>query len=157
MSTQGQTIEASNDWMALEPRIAELINAAVEGLSPKVHVMAASDLASVQEGAQHTPAIHLIYGGYRVAEGQINRWRLVHTWYVVAADRNVAAIRSGQAARRSAGSLLSLVTARLANAAVQGASSTLQLVSPPSARYQNGFQYIPSAFEVETVFQKAQQ
>ena len=118
--------------------------------------MNAADLASVQESVQHTPAIHLIYGGYRVAEGQLNRWRLVHTWLVVAADRNVAVIRSGQAARRSAGSLLALVTARLASAAVEGASTPLQLVTPPSARYQNGFQYIPSAFEVETIFHKAQ-
>lgn len=156
MSTQGQTVEESNDWMALEPRLMELIKAAVEGMSPKVHVMNAADLASVQESAQHTPAIHLIYGGYRVAEGQLNRWRLVHTWLVVAADRNVAVIRSGQAARRSAGSLLALVTARLASAAVEGASTPLQLVTPPSARYQNGFQYIPSAFEVETIFHKAQ-
>ena len=156
MSTQGQTVEESNDWMALEPRLMELIKAAVEGISPKVHVMNAADLASVQEAAQHTPAIHLIYGGYRVAEGQLNRWRLVHTWLVVAADRNVAVIRSGQAARRSAGSLLALVTARLASAAVEGASTPLQLVTPPSARYQNGFQYIPSAFEVETILHKAQ-
>ena len=156
MSTQGQTVEESNDWMALEPRLMELIKEAVEGISPKVHVMNAADLASVQESVQHTPAIHLIYGGYRVAEGQLNRWRLVHTWLVVAADRNVAVIRSGQAARRSAGSLLALVTARLASAAVEGASKPLQLVTPPSARYQNGFQYIPSAFEVETIFHKAQ-
>ena len=156
MSTQGQTVEESNDWMALEPRLMELIKEAVEGISPKVHVMNAADLASVQESVQHTPAIHLIYGGYRVAEGELNRWRLVHTWLVVAAARNVAVIRSGQAARRSAGSLLALVTARLASAAVEGASTPLQLVTPPSARYQNGFQYIPSAFEVETIFHKAQ-
>ena len=157
MSTQGQTTDESNDWMALEPRLVELIRAAVEGLSQKVHVMTAADLAGVQESAQHTPAIHLIYGGYQVAENQLTRWRLKHTWLVVAADRNVATIRSGQAARRSAGSLLALVTERLANASVEGASSTLQLVTPPSARYQNGFQYIPSAFEVETIFKKSQQ
>ena len=34
MSTQGQTVEESNDWMALEPRLMELIKEAVEGISP---------------------------------------------------------------------------------------------------------------------------
>lgn len=154
MSTQGQSIEQSNDWMALEQRLVELVREAVTGLTPAVHVLTAADLATVQENAQLTPAIHVIYGGYRVVEGEYSRWRLSHSWYVVAADRNVAGIRSGQAARRSAGSLLALVTGRLAGASVEGATTVLNLITPPAARYQNGFQYIPSAFEVETIFHK---
>lgn len=156
MSNAGLTIEQSNDWMAIEPRLVALVEEAVKGLSPAVHVLTASDLSTVKESAQRTPAIHVIYGGYRVTDDVRTSWTLTHTWYVVAADRNVAAIVSGQHARRSAGSLLALVTGRLVGAVVSGAVRPLQLVSPPPAQYLNGFQYIPSAFEVETIFRKPQ-
>lgn len=156
MSNAGLTIEESNDWMAIEPRLVEMVRQAVDGLKPAVHVLTASDLSVVQEQAQRTPAIHVIYGGYRITDDLRVSWQLAHTWYVVAADRNVASIVSGQPARRSAGSLLALVTARLAGAPVQGAIKPLQLITPPPAQYLNGYQYIPSAFEVETIFRKPQ-
>jgi hypothetical protein len=154
VSTQGQTIEEANDWMALEPRLVELARAAVAGLKPAVHVLTHADLAAVAETAQQTPAIHVIYGGYRIAEDQATAWRLAHTWYVVAAVRNVAAISSGQPARLSAGSLLARVTGCLVAQKLEGATKPLALVSPPAAQYRAGFQYIPSAFEVETIFRK---
>jgi len=157
MSNAGLTTEESNDFMAIEPRLVELVGRAVEGLKPAVHVLTASDLSIVQEQAQLTPAIHVIYGGYRVVQDMGVSWQLAHTWYVVAADRNVAAIKSGQPARRSAGSLLSLVTGRLAGSPVEGAIRPLVLITPPPAQYRNGFQYIASAFEVETIFRKPQQ
>jgi len=157
MSNAGLTVEESNDFMAIELRLVELVGRAVEGLKPAVHVLTASDLSMVQEQAQLTPAIHVIYGGYRIADDMRVSWKLAHTWYVVAADRSVAAIRSGQPARRSAGSLLSLVTGRLVGSPVEGAIGTLQLITPPPAQYSRGFQYIASAFEVETIFRKPQQ
>lgn len=156
MSNAGLTIEQSNDWMAIEPRLVEMVQKAVKGLKPAVHVLTASDLSMVQEQAQLTPAIHVIYGGYYIADDLRVSWQLAHTWYVVAADRNVAAIVSGQPARRSAGSLLAMVTGRLAGEPVQGAIGPLQLISPPPAQYRNGFQYIASAFKVETIFRKPQ-
>ena len=157
MSNAGLTTEQSNDWMAIEPRLVALVSKAVEGLKPAVHVLTASDLSVVKESAQRTPAIHVIYGGYRITNDLRVSWQLAHTWYVVAADRNVASITSGQPARRSAGSLLALVTGRLVCAQVQGAVSSLQLITPPPAQYLNGFQYIASAFEVETIFRKPQE
>ena len=156
MSTQGQSIAEANDWMALEPRLVELARAAVEGVKPAVHVLTHADLAAVAETAQKTPAVHVIYGGYRVAESLGIAWRLAHTWYVVAAVRNVAAIGSGQPARLGAGNLLARVTGRLVGQKLEGATTPLQLISPPSAQYRDGFQYIPSAFEVETIFRKPQ-
>lgn len=154
MSNAGLSVEQSNDWMAIEPRIVELVQAAVKGLTPAVHVLTASGLYAVQEAAQRTPAIHVIYNGYAVADDLRVSWVLRHTWLVVAADRNVADIKSGQSARLSAGSLLARVTGHLVGASVLGAVRPLELVSPPSAQYQNGFQYIPSAFQVETIFRK---
>ena len=157
MSTGGLTAEQSNNWLALEPHLLALINESVKGMSPAVHVLTSADLADVKESAQRTPAVHLIYGGYRIAEDLGTAWRLVHKWYAVAVVRNVAAARSGQAARQDAGPLVARVVGALVGVSVPGATRALTLVNPPAASYRAGHQYIPSAFEAETIFRKPQQ
>lgn len=154
MSTNGLTKEEANDFMALESRLVELVRAATAGMSPAVHVLTAADLSDVLESQQQTPAIHVIYGGYQITEDLGTTLILDHTWYVVAAVRNVAAVRTGHAARRDAGALAARVMRALAGAAVQGAIKPLKLISPPMAHYQGGFQYLPSAVLVETIFHK---
>lgn len=154
MSNQGLTVEQANDFLALQPALVDLVRQAVAGMSPAVHVLTAADLADVKEAAQHTPAVHVIYGGYSVAEALGVQWRLLHRWYVVAAVRNVSKARSGQAALLDAGALGARVTGALAGAALPGATRTLELITPPPAKYSAGFQYIPSAFQVETIFRK---
>lgn len=148
------TVEESNDFMAIELRLVEMLKAAVADMSPAVQVLTTADLQDVTEKAQIAPAVHLIYGGHKVVEDQRVALRLEHTWYVVAAVRNVAAARSGQAARRDAGRLVTRVMGALLGASVQGATRALEFVTPPKPRYVAGFQYIPSAVVVETVFRK---
>lgn len=143
-----------NDFMALEPRLVALVQQAVVGMSPAVHVLTADDLAGVKESAQLTPAVHVIYGGYRVLEQSGNAWRLGHTWYAVTAVRNVATRQGGAGRRAEAGQLASKVTAALAGAHVQGTSNALALKTPPPSGHSGGFQYIFSAFEAETIFKK---
>ncbi|MBX9935024.1 MAG: hypothetical protein K2Y10_00330 [Burkholderiaceae bacterium] len=155
MSTHGLSKEESNDFMALEPHLVELVRAAVAGMNPAVHVLTAADLADVLESQQQTPAIHVIYGGYQIAEDLGTSLMFHHTWYVVAAVRNVAAVRTGQVARRDAGALAARVMGALTGASVQGAVRPLNLISPPAAHYQGGFQYLPSAFLAQTIFHKS--
>lgn len=156
MSTQGQTVAEANNFMALELRLVEQVRLAVAGMKPAVHVLTTAELAGVKESAQHTPAVHVIYGGYRIADDLGTAWELDHTWYVVAAVSNVATARSGQAARQDAGALAAHVVGALAGTQVKGATRPLTLMSPPPARYAGGFQYIPSAFLAKTVFRKPQ-
>ena len=156
MSNQGLTVAEANNWLALEPHLLALVAQAVQGMSPAVHVLTSADLADVKESAQKTPAVHLIYGGYRIAEDLGTAWRLEHTWYAVVVVRNVATQRSGQAARQAAGPLVAAVVAALVGASVPGASRPLTLASPPPASYRAGHQYIPSAFQAETIFRKPQ-
>ena len=156
MSTSGQTTAEANNFMALEPRLVELVHSAVQGMSPAVHVLTSADLADVKESAQRTPAVHLIYGGYRIAEDLGTAWRLAHKWYAVVVVRNVAGARSGHAARQDAGPMVAQVVGALVGAQVPGATRALTLVSPPPARYAGGFQYLPSAFLAKTVFRKPQ-
>lgn len=152
MSTAGLPLEVTNNFLALEPHLVERVKTAVAGMVPAVHVLTSADLADVKEQAQLTPAVHVIYAGYRVAESAGTKWRLVHKWLAVAAVRNVANTKSGEAARRDAGLLATKVAMALAGASIPGATKVLEMVTPPPARYASGFQYLPSAFEAETVF-----
>lgn len=154
MSAAGLTVAEANNFLALEPRLLALIAQAVAGLSPAVHVLSAADIPAAREAAQRTPAVLLVYGGYRVVEDLRTAWRLAHTWHVVVTVRNVATARSGQAARQDAGPLLARVMTALAGAAVEGAATLLTPVTPAPAQYEEGFQAVPSAFEVETIFRK---
>lgn len=154
MSTAGVPLDDVNNFALLELGLVELLKQAVAGMTPAVQILTSAELADVKERSQHTPAVHLIYGGYRVVEKSGLNWKLAHTWHAVTAVRNVAGIKSGQAARQEAGPLVARVMAALAGASLKGAVLPLDLVTPLAARYSGGFQYIPSAVVATTVFRK---
>lgn len=154
MSALGQTVDETNNFLALEDPLVALLVQAVAGISPAVHVLTAADLADVKESAQRTPAVHVIYGGYSVAEDQVTAWRLVHTWYAVVVVKHVGTQRTGSAARATGGPLLARVMGALAGARVPGTTRPLELITPPSGEYRAGVQYLPSAYLAETIFRK---
>lgn len=157
MSTAGMTASQAADFMAIEPRLVDLVKQAVAGMSPAVHVLTAADLSSVQEAKQHTPAVHIIYGGYRIAQDIGLAWRLVHTWYAVTVVKSAAQVRSGAAGRQNAGQLAATVALALAGAAVDGAAEILTLISPPAPSYSAPYTYLPTAISVVTHFRKPPQ
>lgn len=157
MSTAGLTTEESNDFMALEPRLVRLLKQAVAGMSPAVHVLTTADLADVQESKQLTPAVHLVYGGYRIAQDVGTAWRLEHTWYAVTVVRNAAQLKSGAVGRQSAGRLAATVALALADARVDGAAERLTLITPPGPSYSAPYSYLPTAIQAVTHFCKPQE
>ena len=154
MSAAGMTVEQVNDFSQIEERLVELLQAAVAGMSPKVHVLTAADLEGVTENAQLTPALHVISNGFVPVESAYRIVRLRHTWYVVAAVRNVATQRSGAAARREAGPLLSRAIAALLSERLPGTDKPIELAAAPRGAGRGGFYYLPSAWTVETIFRK---
>ena len=154
MSAAGLTPVQVNDFSQLEDRIVELLQAAVAGMSPAVHVLTAADLDAVKEAGQKVPALHVIGAGFEPLESGHKVARLRHTWYVVAAVRNVATQRSGAAARRDAGPLLAQAMAALLSAPLPGAATPLTLTRAPRGVHRAGYFYLPSAWTVETVFRK---
>lgn len=154
MSTAGMDLEASNNWMLLEPHLVDAVKVAVAGMSPAVQVLTAAELADFAEAKQPTPAIHVVYQGYRVVEDIGVAWRLAHTWLAVAACRSAAQIRSGSKARQDAGALAARVAMRMAGAEIPGATTRLTLVSPPQVAYSAPYVYMPTAFQVETIFRQ---
>ncbi len=154
MSTAGMSIDESNAFMALEPRLVELVKAAVAGMSPAVHVLTSAQLATMEEAKQPTPAVHIVYDGYRIAEDIGSAWRLEHTWYAVACCRSAASVRSGEVARQDAGALATRVALALADARVDGAATPLTLITPPKPMPRAPYFYLPTAVLAVTHFQK---
>lgn len=154
MSTAGMTLDEANAFMALEPRLVALLKQALAGMSPAVHVLTAAELVDVQESKQLTPAVHVVYGGYRIAEDIGTAWRLEHTWYAVTAVRNVAQVKSGAAGRQDAGVIATAVALALADARVDGAAEPLTLITPPGPSHSAPYTYLPTAVKAVTHFAK---
>jgi hypothetical protein len=155
MSAAGLSVEQANDFSALESHIVGLLQRAVAGLSPAVHVLTAAELADVKVARQKVPAIHVISTGFTPqAEADPRLLRLLHGWYVVAAVSNVGTQRSGSAARRAAGPLLARAMSALLAERLPGAAKPMTATRAPAGAYDAGYFYLPSAWQVETVFRK---
>ena len=59
---------AANDFLAVEPHIVARLQQALAGMSPAVQVLTGAELAGIKEAAQRTPAVHVIWGGFRLLE-----------------------------------------------------------------------------------------
>ncbi len=146
--------EHANNFLAPEPHIVARLKDALAGLAPAVHVLTAAELALVAESGQPTPAVHVVWNGCKVLEARTDgaAARLDHSWLIVTAVRNAAGARNGAAARRDAGELMARAGAALMGFRPPNVAGPMRLVSAPAAGYSAGFQYLPLAFLVETVF-----
>lgn len=144
-----------NDFLSPEPHIVARLVQALAGLVPAVHVLTGADLAGVIEAKQRTPAVHVLWRGFRVLETRADGCaaKLMHTWAVVAAVRNVRTLASAADARAEAGALAAVAGAALMGWRPPNVAGPLRLVNAPPAAYSPlGFFYLPLAFEVESVF-----
>jgi hypothetical protein len=142
---------ATDNLLALEPLLMARLEAQLADLTPKVHVLAAADLASVTEATQVTPAVHLLYQGYRITEARSDgrAVRLEQTWLTVVATRNVRDLRSGAAGRANAGVIARRVASALMGFKPVGVAKPLVLANAPNAGNSAGYQYLPLAFLAE--------
>jgi len=127
-------------FLSLEPALVERLKAR---LPDGVHVLTRADLAGVTEGSQPTPAVHVIYGGYRVAEnGPMTL--IEESWMTVVAVRNVRNVASGAGARDEVSTLLNDILDALDGQRLANGFRALRLASP-SARpgYTGGYAYFP--------------
>lgn len=141
------------NFLALEPVLVARLVEQLADLVPKVHVLAAADLAGVTETTQLTPAVHVVYQGYRVVESKPDgrAARIEQTWLATVASRNMATLRTGSAARADAGLIAQRVCQALMAFKPPVASKPLRLTEGPGAGFNAGFQYLPLAFVAELV------
>ena len=146
-----------NNFLEPEAHIVARLKDALAGVKPAVHVLTAADLAKVKEENQPTPAVHVVWNGFRVLQAREDgaAARLDHTWLVVAAVRNVRTLQSGQDARAAAGELAARAGAALMGYRPPNVAGPMRLApAPGSGISPAGFMYLPLAFLVETVFQR---
>lgn len=134
--------------LALEP----LIVARLKERCPQAQVFSQTNLLGVVENSQVAPALHVVYGGYRVAfaggEGELAR--LVQTWIIVVVIRSaVQNAGAATALRQGAGELMAETCAAIMGWAPQGEPFTI--ANPPNMPYIPGVGYFPLAFTT-TVF-----
>lgn len=137
--------------MVLEPQIMARLTEHLAGMVPKVHVLAAADLAGVTEATQVTPAVHVVYQNYRIVESRSDgkAARIEQTWLAILATKNVKDTRSGAAARAEAGVIAARVAKALMGFKADSASKPFNLAQGPGAGFSNGFAYLPLAFVAE--------
>lgn len=142
--------------LILEPELLQRLKAELPAEMAGVHVLAAADLDGVAEEKQITPAVHLIYQGFRPLEHRADKKmvRIEQTWLTVVAVRNVRNTRSGAAARSDAGPLAGAVLLALLGWQPPSAAKPLTLSHAPPARFSAGHMYLPQAFSTELVLGK---
>lgn len=135
------------DFLALEPLIVARLRAA---LPAHVHVLAARDLAGLTEGTQPTPAVHVLYRGYRPGRATAAMWEeLDQIWLTVVAVRNASTLGTAEALRADAGPLMGAVIGALGAwvPELPGCKS-LHLDAAPEAGFRAGFGYFPIGWRV---------
>lgn len=139
-------------FLALEPALVARLT---ERLPATVRVLTAADLASVAEGSQPTPAVHVVLRGYTVAEsrpdGRAARLRI--PLLMVVAVRNAQAVRTGSGARESADPIIDAVMGALMGFKPSMVSAPLALTDAPTGGFSAGFSYTPISFSTEMVVQ----
>lgn len=154
MATTPAAAPHPNNFLEPEAHLVARLKAAFAGRKPAVHVLTAADLAGIKEEHQPTPAVHVVWNGYRVLESRADgrAARLDHTWLAVATVKNVRTLQSGAAARSEAGELAAQAGAALMGFRPPNVAGPLRLTPGPGAGHNAGFVYLPLAFLVETVF-----
>lgn len=142
---------ALDNFLALEACLVERLAQQLCELAPRVHVLQAASLAGVTEDKQLTPAVHVVYQGYRIVEARSDGAlvRVQQTWLATVAVKNMRGLRSGAAAREDAGLIAARVARSLMGYKPALCLKPLQLVDAPAAGFSGGYQYLPLAFEAE--------
>ena len=129
-------------FLAIESAIVARLT---ERLPPAVRVLTAADLASVAEGSQPTPAVHVVFQRYGVTDTSPALTTVQQTWLLVVAVRNTRNARSGSGARESASEIIDAVLAAINHWRPAGAKP-MTLTNAPPAQFSAGFGYFPLAF-----------
>ncbi len=144
-----------DNFLALEGLIVARLKSA---LPSTVRVLSAADMAGITESSQPTPAVHVLYRGYRVRDSEVLAFASIEqTWLTVIAVRNVTDLTSGTDARQSAGPLAADVIDALYQyrfGELSGARP-LRITQAPEAGYRAGYFYLPLGWICPITFKPA--
>jgi len=129
-------------FLDIEQGIIALLQPAVPA---PAKVMRAADLAGIDEQAQFTPAVHVIYAGYRPTRdlGGGTIAEIETRWFIVIAVRNA---RGNVDTHEDAEPLLTAAFTALAGQKPTQDARPLTLSGGPQPSYNAGFAYYPLVF-----------
>jgi hypothetical protein len=133
------------DYLAVGDAMIERIRDQVGALA---FVGAASDLATVQESQQTTPAAFVVYQGDRIADdaGEGERTAVDQQWLVWLMVRNARQARTGDGVRQEAGPVLSSLIAALSGWKPLDGLRAFKRVNAPRPLYSKAAGYFPLMF-----------
>ena len=139
-----------DNFLAMEPLLVEQLKAKLADMLPKIDVLTSVDLNAVAEETQITPAIHVVYADYHVAEAVGSKvYRVEQTWLAVVVTRNMRSLRAGTDAREDAGLIAMRVLAALVGFKPEIATKPMKFIDGPKGGFRVGCQYLPLAFQAE--------
>ncbi len=131
----------------LEKEILDRLRGAAV-IPPDVRVFSAADLAGAAQNFQFSPAVHVVFSGYRVRRNTANNFvaEVEQTWLTVAAARSARDQQGGGAARGGASELTEALFGLMAGWLPGGACAPFALADAPGASFDQGVFYIPMAW-----------
>lgn len=144
--------------LSIEPLIVTRLEERLTTLTPQPKVLTAPDLAGIAEEQQVTPAVHVVYGGMRIAQDQAEGAivELEQTWFTIVTVRNVRDVRSGSANRVDAGPILGAVFTALTGWRPAQNTRRLHPANAPRPGYSKGYGYYPLAWTLRMQIRGAQ-
>lgn len=140
-------------FLALESLLIERLRSAM----PDVRVFGAEDLQGVEERGQVTPALHVIFNGYRVTGNSPTgvRAEVEQSWLVVVVVRHDgSADQAAEAVKQRAAPYVDGVLGALMGYRISGVTPAplpLKLDSAPKPIYRKPFYYLPLAITTQVV------
>lgn len=131
--------------LAAEPLIVERLRTLV----PEAKVLCAEDLDGIEESDQPTPALHVVYSGFRVTEtsGRGTAAMTNQTWLVVAVVKHAGqSNRAASEVKQRARPLVDAAVNALMGWRPALNITPLQLASGPAPRWRSPYYYFPLAF-----------
>jgi len=136
------------DLLAAERLIRDRVEYCVPALLGRVFSRA--ELDGLERRQLVTPAVHVIYAGYRALESKgAGRFaRLEQRWIVAVAVKHAGDQGSGDRLREAAGPLLGDVARALLGWRPDAEHGCLALANAPAPDYRPGFAFFPLMFTV---------
>ena len=145
----------NSDYFSLEPLLIQrLKDAAIPGVRM---VYSSAELAKVDEKMQITPALHVLFHGDNVLEGQGKqaekgkKQAVSQQWMVVVAVNNATQTNPATEMNKQAGQIISQVLTQLAGWRPDQDHGELHRINGPGPDRRAGFAYYPLVFKSTVV------
>lgn len=140
-----------SNFLSLEDPLKERLRACLDAADMQ-HVRIFS-LPNMPDGTLPTPSIIIMFDEYRITEGTAfgKHVRINQTWFAIVTVRSANDIKSGSASRSLAGEIADTAISSLMGWKPENCTKPLFLTNSPKASYEDGFFYLPIAFEAEII------